>query len=525
MVRPSRARWRGWLTRLGPPDRRIAIGLFLLMLGIFGLTAGGHTYSGDEEGYYQQARALSAGSYSFPLPDDVRIVSAWMTGRDGLITAGGGIGAPVFAVPLTLSGRAAASSYQGTQADEITRLFTGFTNTWVGALLVVICFLLAREIGAKRRGAVLLSVAIGLGTLVWSYAHMFLFSELLTATLICAGVLSAMRCVSGRRWLAWSGAAGVLTTAAVFARATALPFIVPVGAYVLVMAWRRHGARRAAGSTFAFAFAAACMLALLALASWWRYGSSTNVGYGETPAAFSVWTGLSGLLLSPGKSIFIYAPIALVALIAIPWAIRRRPGEVVLIITIALINLAIFAPVAIWSGDEAWGPRYMLITLPLFILILAPVMNLPRWPAATAVAGSLGIIVASLGIVVHPLLWHRIAAATYGTAGADSAGTPKYIDQLHFNPTDSPPFGHLRILPDVVRSTAIEAGDGMGVDGRGRPFPDRVNRRYEWAPDRWTVDIWWVGWQRRGLPGWVLLLTIPLLASTAGGLAIVRRPA
>ena len=56
-----------------------------------------------------------------------------------------------------------------------------------------------------------------------------------------------------------------------------------------------------------------------------RFGSPAETGYGETAQAFTtpLYIGLYGLLLSPGKSVFLYAPILLAAIFG--WfPLRRR---------------------------------------------------------------------------------------------------------------------------------------------------------------------------------------------------------
>lgn len=503
-------------------DRRIALAIVLLMLGIFGATAGGHTYSGDEEGYYQQAKAMSAGSYAFPLTEDVRYVSAWRFGRDGEATAGGGIGSPAVAVPLALIGRAAAAGQTGIQGDEVVRVFVGFTNSVVGALLVAVCFLLARQLGASRRDSLLLAVVIGVGTLVWTYAHQFLFSELLTALLVCAGALVAIRATASTAW--WLGPlAGALAMGAVFARATAAPFVILIGLYLLATTWWRRGWRAAITPIAGYALGAAVMGVLLMVANWWRYGDSSDVGYGQAPFEMSVWDGLHGLLASPGKSVFIYAPVALVALVALPWSIRRRPAEVSLFLAIALTNLLIFARFTGWSGDQAWGPRYMLIALPLFVLIAAPVISTAAWRAAIATAGCVGVVVATFGIAVNPLSWFGRAAAEFGTEWRDDVGAQAHIHEIHFSLGSSQPVAHARLLPEAVDSTARFIDDPAGADGRWAPLPVRVDERMGWHAQPMQLDMWWYWVLRRGNPEWLLLLLVPVLASGAvGGAALGR---
>lgn len=503
-------------------DRRIALAVVLLMLGIFGITAGGHTYSGDEEGYYQQAKALSTGTYAFPLSEDVRFVSAWRFGRDGLATGGGGIGASAAAVPLALVGRVAAATTSGIQRDEVVRVFVGFTNPIIGALLVGVCFLLARQLGASRRDGVLLAIIIGVGTLVWSYAHQFLFSELLTALFLCAAVLVAIRATRAAAW--WLGPlAGVLGVGAVFARATAAPFVILIGLYVLATTWRRRGWHSAIIPTAGYVGGVIMAGLLLLLANWWRYGDTSDVGYGQAPFELSVWDGLNGLLLSPGKSVFIYAPVAVVALIAVPWSIRRYPAEISLLLAIALVNLLIFARFSGWSGDQAWGPRYMLIALPLLVLIAAPVLSGTPWRAAAATAGCIGVVIATFGIVVNPLTWFGRAAAEFGTEWREDVGQIAFIHEIHFSPASSQPVAHARLLPEAARSTAAFIDDPNGTDGRWSPLPARVDYRMGWHTNPVQLDAWWYWVLRRDNPEWLLLLLIPIMAAGAsGGLMLGR---
>ncbi len=492
------------------------------MVGIFGIGAGGHTYSGDEEGYYQQSKAMAAGSYSFPLSDDVRYVAAWRFGRDGLPTGGGGIGAPAAAVPLALAGRVASQGATGIQRDEVVRVFVGFTNPIIGALLIAVCFLIARQIGARRRDALLLATVIGLGTLVWTYSHQFLFSELLTALMVCASVLVAIRATRCGTW--WLGPlAGVLAVGAVFARATAAPFVILIGAYLLATVWRRRGWRTAALRSGGFVGGAIAGGLLLMLANWWRYGSSTDVGYGEAPFEFSVWDGLNGLLLSPGKSIFIYAPVALVALVAIPWSIRRYPAEISLFLAIALANLLIFARFSGWSGDQAWGPRYMLIALPIFVLIAAPAINTAAWRGAVAVAGCIGVVIGTFGLVVNPLTWFGRAAAEFSTEWRDDVQQLAFIHEIHFSPVSSQPVAHARLLPEAVQSSATFIGDPSGADGRWSPLPARADYRMSWHSVPPQLDVWWYWVLRRDNPQWLLILLLPMVVAVGSGTAMLGR--
>jgi hypothetical protein len=104
-----------------------------------------------------------------------------------------------------------------------------------------------------------------------------------------------------------------------------------------------------------------------------RFGSPFNVGYGGVYDHFGFSTplrhGLDLLLLSPGKSLFVYAPILLAALPGL-WFLWRRHGP--LTIVIVLLCVARLCFVARWwtpEGGAAWGPRFLF---PLCALLAIP---------------------------------------------------------------------------------------------------------------------------------------------------------
>src|SRR5207302_8836399 len=120
----------GW-TREHPP-RAIALGLFLFLLGLYALSAGGHTYSSDEEGFFQQSRALVDGRSTLHLTPDEAGVTSTAAGRDGVV-GGGGLGLPLVATPLVAVGRAVGALAPSRLHQVVERLFASFTNAWVTA--------------------------------------------------------------------------------------------------------------------------------------------------------------------------------------------------------------------------------------------------------------------------------------------------------------------------------------------------------------------------------------------------------
>ena len=84
---------------------------------------------------------------------------------------------------------------------------------------------------------------------------------------------------------------------------------------------------------------------------------------------------------------------------AASWALRRAPMEMGLLGSLVLVNTLFFARVQFWSGDWAWGPRYMQIVLPCLAAMAAPADDLGLWRRAVLLT-ALGLVFAALPAVL-----------------------------------------------------------------------------------------------------------------------------
>jgi len=85
-------------------------------------------------------------------------------------------------------------------------------------------------------------------------------------------------------------------------------------------------------------------------------------------------TTLAKLLFDPARGLFVFAPILLVALVALPRARRAMTGEAFAALVIVPIALTIFyAGYPNWHGGWSIGPRYLVPAIPflLFPLVFA----------------------------------------------------------------------------------------------------------------------------------------------------------
>lgn len=519
MLRTGRRSTDGGTAAADRSRRRVAAALFLLVAGIYGLTAGGHTYSSDEEGMFQTTRSLlERRSPVLAITDDNVHVTPATAGRDGRPVGVSGLGISVAGIPLYLVGSVVSHTVARSYAEYTERVFIGWTNSFVTAAGVVLLFLLAGLLGAPRRWAVALALTYGLATMVWPHAKTF-FSEPLTTTLALAGAYFAVRAV-GDADLRLAATSGAFAGLAVSARSTAGLFLPVIGLYLL-LAFPRRWANwfgRWLRVGLAYTAGAAVPLALFLASNWWRYGAVTNFGPKSIPLNYPLQDGLYGFFLSPGKSLFLYAPVVLVGLLAIPFVPRPHRPAVLLMAALGAVNVALFARFFQWHGDHAWGPRYLIMTIPFFVLPVAPLLDRVRWQRALAVSAVLGLFSAGLGVVMYFNQYFYIVEHTIGSH--DTPVGPSYWEPMHRDPYWSPIAGTVRALPDVVRHSFRRLD---GHEPGMYPFPDGTQARYGWyflppQLDSWAYWIFPAHGPRK------LLLMVPVFAglAIAGGESLRR---
>lgn len=356
------------------------LAVFLLLCGIYLLTISGHTYSADEETMLAVTRSLLArGSVAIEAPADAPL-AALRPGVEGGRYSPYGILPSLLALPLHALG-GLASPLGAPAADYASRFAVTALNGPLTAATAALLAAWALRLGAARGWAVALALLYGLATFAWPYTRTF-FSEPLAALLI---MLAAERADAAARQndparrtraLLVAGLACGLLLATRIAAGVAVPVI---GLYVLWICWQQRGAGiapRASSSVLRSTFPWLLgLLPGLALVVWYnlaRFGTVLATGYASEGALFTtpLAEGLYGLLLSPGKSVLLYAPALLLALpggVAL-WRRGERP-VVLLALGLFLSHLLLYAQWGEWAGGGVWGPRFLLpVVAPLLLL-------------------------------------------------------------------------------------------------------------------------------------------------------------
>jgi hypothetical protein len=173
-----------------------------------------------------------------------------------------------------------------------------------------------------------------------------------------------------------------------------------------------------------------------------RYGSALATGYLPEESFSGDWLqGVTGLLVSPGRGLFLYAPLLVLALPAAPAFLRRHRAEALLAWGIILAHLLLYGKWFMWHGGYAWGPRFMIPTLAFFVIAMAPVIEWVRhsigWRWVFCTLAVVSGLVQVLGLSVHFELFLGTLLDT---------GLPLYAPITFFDPRYSPLIGQLQFV-------------------------------------------------------------------------------
>ncbi len=343
--------------------------------------------------------------------------------------------------------------------------------TWsVGAGLAAWGFLrLARVL--RPDASPLWAPAFLAGTYLWPYAADSYF-EPWAAAALALGAEQLLKAQQGR-----PGVPGVLAGLCVAAAALLKPLLwILAPVFVLAALLRSRGEPKPTALGLLTGGTATAALACALAVNLHRYGRITDFGYGYVGFPFDtpLLTGLAGLLVSPGRGLLFYAPVAILAL----FGLRRLPAAPRVLCGIGpLVLLLVSARWFSWHGASCWGPRLMLPVLPL---LAAPAVLLPRAFVRSTLA--VGAVVNLLGVLVAPGAWISYAERLRGPASSfwPQGGS----DRVSVVPALAPPLGHAVLLARSaglpVHVPWLPAGveEGMPPPGAADCISPRIAR---WA--------------------------------------------
>lgn len=374
--------------------------LFVLFQGLYALTSSGNVFKvpDEYEVYFQVEHLVDAGNLSVPQALAVRRPSAGSgpasdrasmffgeIGRDGRPYAPYGPLIAILALPHHLGGRliarlAGVPRVAPTGSGPWWFLVSGITmlsTATAGALTVAGFYVALGALQTPADYALTLSLLLGASTILWPYATSFFSEAWQAAAFIWAAalLLRARQPEAASRVLVASAA--ILVLIAGLTKVTSLVF---APAFVVAILADRSTMPRdrlvtAAVMSLAIATAAGIHVGWNVM----RFGRPFDFGYdwSETipsppPHALllgDIPRGLTVLLLSPGKSIFLWAPPLLLALVNVRHLWRVDSAVIIGVLAAGTVGLLFYAAYLFPEGGYSHGPRNLVPIIPLLLLL------------------------------------------------------------------------------------------------------------------------------------------------------------
>lgn len=278
-----------------------------------------------------------------------------------------GIGSGSYAVALTMDGGHAR--------------LQNLVAAWWTAVSVGGVFVLARR---RLRGDGLRALAVAsvyaFGTSAWSTAAFQLWQHGPSLACISWSLVLVdrwLRCVeaSDRRRIVEAAALGGLAAAGYAIRPTNALLVAALTIWVLT---RFVGGEKRAPIAAIGGAAAVGVLWLLATratyGTWLQpYNQAGRIGW---HASFA--EALAADLVSPGRGLLVFSPVAAIAVVGAVWVVARRAeADAVMWISMGVLvsHWVIIAALGHWTGGHSFGPRLFTDGLPYLVVLALPVVD------------------------------------------------------------------------------------------------------------------------------------------------------
>lgn len=362
------------------------LALFLLLTSIYMVFYTGSYYTADEMAFVSMAESLlKEGNLTVDQLNWVEVgrdVSVGSYGTDGRLYTKVAPTQAFLITPLLWFAREMG------QWGAVQFVF--LLNSWLTALNGAVLLLLGRQWGYSDRRGVGVALLYGLATMALPYSKT-LFAEPLSG--LC--LVSAFYLLSKPENKAWRvGLAGICLGVAGATRLTNFALAPLYGLYFLSVTrpgfltlptqpikqathWLAQQLWSLRHQILAFNLPIITAISLYVVYNTTRFETATQVGYGAGEGfRASVWNGLYILLLSPGKSLFLYVPLFILVIFLMKRFWRAHPAGALTLILLTPLQFLLLANWLGASGGWAWGPRLLMPLMPVWCI---PLFLLPDW--------------------------------------------------------------------------------------------------------------------------------------------------
>lgn len=372
---------------------RLSLGIWLVVSGAYLLTSSGRLDMIDAQWKFAVTSALVKFG-EFRTDDPILGPSQSMPYYP--------LGATLAGTPLAAIGFRVAPS-----SPELAQFLWSMTTPLIAALIPATMFAFWRNRGVSTVAAFGWALVFAFGTLLWPTATSS-FDQAQHAWLLLLSVLTINRAIEKESRLL-AAIAGGLFSLVLHYQPTYAVLLIPICA--AIYPWSATTFRDRKWILYAAFFSLGTMPGLLAELwfNYWRFGSPfVFVPPSGAPTLGNPLVGLGVLLFSQGKGIIFFTPLVLVAVVGFARMRREHPRIARLIAAVAAVHLLLVSSLAFPGGDWCWGPRYLVVTLPLLGLLLPyGAKAFPRVPLGALAAISIAVQLLALSIDHHRFYYER----------------------------------------------------------------------------------------------------------------------
>lgn len=392
----------GCVENSGRSSRRIGLWLFAAFQFFYLLTSTGRVRTPDEYNTFYTTESLVLRG-STAVPQAVQLHNFY--GRydlHGEPRAAYPPGQALLCAPWYALGQYLLTRLPGVPAED-TDLVVAFasclSSATFSALTVTFFFLLLVGIGIPSSASLLAAAMVGLGTPVCAYSG-WLFSEPISSAIFLGVVLLLFGRGHDPVTLRTASIAGLVLGLATIVRPTNV-LAIPVFAVAILVRDGKPALRSA------FVLCATSAIGVVALLSHnaLLFGGPFEFGYPTTAEGAKrlntfdtpLLIGLYGFLVSPGKSVFVFAPPVILALAGLRRLWKLERGTATLAMLFPLVYLFFYARYTQWEGGYCVGPRYLVPSIMLLCLALGPMLA----EGAASRAKEIAVVLLVLGALIQ----------------------------------------------------------------------------------------------------------------------------
>ncbi|MBA4312926.1 MAG: hypothetical protein C0417_09875 [Chlorobiaceae bacterium] len=490
-------------------ERKVKFFLFLFILSILFFISGARLVSSDEVSMYLTVEnIIKNGSFAIPFPDAPN--STTLDGKSYTWYEAGNI---IAGIPMYLIGYGITSiiSISPSLSTLIIKAAVSLTSAFVGAWIAIMFYSLSRYYGVTRRLSVGMAIALILTTFLLPYLKMFMREPILALCMIggTGYIIRALKEKKSKDVII----AGIFIGYGILTKLAFVINLLPLGLYIF---WKIFTGKNDMKFSVLLKFSIPIILIGFmgtGLYNFIRFSNPLNTGYaGGTSFNIPFYVGMFGLLFSPGKGMFWFAPLLLLIFPTINEFRKHHRDETYLIGGMFIVNLILSSVYIAWGGDGSWGPRYLSPFLPLFFLMIAFYLNraqkIVKQFAITLTV--LGFIVQIGGISIYAGAYLReIGEYPYQKNFDD----PEFLSKAHFIPNYSPIIGHWKMLKRNIGEHLEGNYPRLGIsqDTPDKRLPIGEEDRSKLLH---TIDFWFTYGLSANIQGWIIIVGIVLLASS-----------